>query len=608
MNLTGPQADIQNQPTPTSDNTYTITIPAGESSASLALIPTDDLIAEGNEQISASLISSDLYAVGGSTGSATATLQDNDTAQVNFTIAKDANITSDNNWTSVSQIRASESDSANGNTTTIGLCLNSKPLNDVTLNLETTSFSSSDLLISDPAKPGSTPSLTFTADNWNINQALDLKAVDESSDDDDQSLLVSFSSSSKDPSYASLVPSMSVLVIDNDASKESEDLVDLNVNSDDPLATLSPASMPSLTENGGLSSEFSISLSKPTNVDTVVFLTLDESITSGNIENIRLTSTDPGNNATGLTHFSANIGSEEKISIDTDAIKETADTFGAIGLSGDFTSTWSGYLYIPETGFYNFSTALAGGTRLSIDEQIIIDKLYDADAHWTSDYIEFSAGDFAAIQIDYQSFNTPDPRLELIWERPDESGSSYLEETIPANNFRSINGHHLIIPAGETTAGFLVSSNDDLITEHEQDFGFELLAARGVQLEVVSQTSNSNGSTNLELTLGTTDRESITLPAGFVLNLGANLDTKSDTLASFTFAAEATIHRDRTTEVGGTLALTQVDASPDSVIGMVGADNTGQYQLLDAAVELGLTSQLVLNDADTSSYTAELKL
>ena len=154
-------------------------------------------------------------------------------------------------------------------------------------------------------------------------------------------------------------------------------------------------------------------------------------------------------------------------------------------------------------------------------------------------------------------------------------------------------------------------AKDDDVKETNETFTFELLAARGVEIKVSSQTKDDLGNVTLGLTLGTTDVESISLPANTVLSLGEDQGAdgeQSDSLATFTLEEETIIHRDRDVQARGILMFDDPSAEESTVIGMVGADNRGQYQVLDAFVEINLGSQLIPQSGSQNKFMATLGL
>ena len=190
-------------------------------------------------------------------------------------------------------------------------------------------------------------------------------------------------------------------------------------------------------------------------------------------------------------------------------------------------------------------------------------------------------------------------------ERPNDHGSGFTEETIPFDYLSQVGSHHLVLAAGTTTADFTVAAREDEIKEIDQTFSLELLAARGIEVRVSSQSQDELGNVVLGLTLGTTDVESVTLPANTVLSLGTDEEADgvaTDSLASFTFAQETTIHRDREIEAKGTLTLHNTSADAPSIIGMVGAEHRGQYQVLDPFVEIILQGELNSQDESDTPF------
>jgi len=309
----------------------------------------------------------------------------------------------------------------------------------------------------------------------------------------------------------------------------------------------------------------------------------------------------------GLTRFDSISGAAETAKVDGDGIYENTISFTSNQLTGSFASTWSGYIYIPETGSYNFSTPVQGGVRLTLDDQIVIDKLFSAQATWSTDTLRLERGKYVAVKLDYQSFNTNDPSISLTWKRPSNGGTT-IEEVVSRKYLTRSNGFSLLIPKGSTSSMFTVEGMQDQVDENNEDIAISLLAARGVEVVVKGQT----GANQLNVTLGTTDRESITLPAGTILNLGEELDSsgnQTETIATFTLSSSATIHRDRNSPLSGSLKWSntgEASAFQTSVVGLVAGYDNDAYQVLDPSVSLTLTGPLTL--VSDKSYLAALQL
>ena len=73
-----------------------------------------------------------------------------------------------------------------GTSTAVGVRLNSRPSASVKLTLDPSSYGSDELKVTNPANPtAAAVELTFTPDNWDQVQQLQLQGVDDPSDDDD---------------------------------------------------------------------------------------------------------------------------------------------------------------------------------------------------------------------------------------------------------------------------------------------------------------------------------------------------------------------------------------------------------------------------------------
>ena len=647
FNLTGSKADIQNLPIPIAeadgltadqaaeelavDGKYAITIPAGKASSTVNLIPTDDLIAEGNETtggratlrfetLSATLISDAKYSADVSSSEADAKLFDNDTAGVSFLVPTDSSITSGRQWTESSQIIVGESNNSETteNVTIIGLALSSQPSDDVIIKLDTNSYSNQDIEITNPnsADQATTPTLTFSSNNWNSPQTLHIEAVNNPFSEEDTSIFSTFNITSNDPFYENSKSNLSIKRIDNNEYIAATSLEGNSNSFTDyirPFATLSSPSVSSLKESKGKSAEYTISLSRANDdMDTIVHYDLADNNSFELNSRILLESENNLQNSEGLALFFNKNLNQEAESIDLDGINETKQTFGDNNLTGNFSTTWSGYLYIPESGYYTFKTDVTGGTQLFIDGTSVIDEMHESENEWTSLQIKLDAGEYIPFKLDYQSFNEETPKLDLIWVRPNStsnSSESYITETIPKEQFSRVAGHHLIIPAGETSASFSVTPINDFIKENDEAINFKILPTGVNLIQVESFITNDDGSTSLGLRLVDGYQESEELQAGFVLSLQTNNGEQAK-YASFTFTKGATIHRDWSTDVSGTLTFGDTDAQPNSVIGMIGKETRtgGQYDLLERTVELIITNNLTPVTGSEDTFKVDLKL
>ena len=588
---------------------YGITVPNGSTSVAIPVVAADDLTAEGTESLTLTLIDGGRYSLGGTTGTGTAELSDNDLADVLFlTSGGDTNPDSDSSWTSATQFRVGEGDLAENGTTPLGIRLNSQPSADVKLTVDTSSYKTSELKVINPANPSATTiELFFTASNWNQVQQLQMQGVDDTKDDNDTAQSLSFKVTSNDTTYAVLKPNVSVLTVDDDATTANSTLATTQ-SSSAPVAALSAPSKSTINETGNDSSTFTISLPQAATTDTLVFLNVDSRLSQVTPNDISVSAGTGNQSFAGLTRFDKISGGTETEKLDGDGINENATSFSSNQLSGDFTTTWSGYIYIPATGSYNFSTPVQGGVRLSLDGQVVIDKLFDSQSTWGTGTLQLERGDFVAVTLDYQSFNTSAPSVSIKWQRPSNGSATTIEEVVPSQYLSRTDGFSLLIPKGSTSGTFSVKGVQDEVDENNEDINLSLFTARGVEVVVKGQT----GTNQLNVTLATTDRESITLPAGTVLNLGEDLDSsesKTEAIATFTLSSAATIHRDRNSTLSGSLAWTTTgltSAYASSVVGLVAGYGNDLYQVPDPSVSLTLTAPLTL--VSGTSYLATLKL
>ncbi len=151
-----------------------VTLNAGESSASITLLPMDDLLAEGPETVILTLSADAAYTIGAS-ASATITIADNDNPAITVT--------------PVSGLETSEA----GGSASFTVVLEASPVADVTIALSSSDPSEGRLFVS---------SLRFTPANWSTPQTVTVVGEDDGAIDGDVAYtIVTAAASSVDPWY-----------------------------------------------------------------------------------------------------------------------------------------------------------------------------------------------------------------------------------------------------------------------------------------------------------------------------------------------------------------------------------------------------------------------
>ncbi|MFN5162868.1 MAG: LamG-like jellyroll fold domain-containing protein, partial [Cyanobacteriota bacterium] len=602
----GPAAALKQQAAFASATTYGVLIPVGSDRAAVRLTPVDDDSAEGRESLTLSLVASGRYSTTSSSLSSTATLGDNDTAALTFSL-----LSANGAWITTADAVVNEDDATSGRSTTLGLSLASRPSAAVSVTLDTASFNAQELQISGPGSP---PSLSFTPDNWSVPQTLQLRGVDDGSSDGDITQLVSFRLSSTDSAYAALVPALAITTVDDDALSADPALAEQGAGSG-PLASFSTPSRSSVGEGSSDASTVQVGLSAAASVDTLVFFDLNRGNNGVSDNDVLIKALSGSSSLSGLTRLQkASTATGETAQVDGDGINETGATFNSMGLSGAFNVTWSGWVRIDQSGWYTFSTAVQGGVRLSLDGQRLIDKWFDQASTWSTASLYLERGSFLALTLDYQASTSQDPKIALRWTRPSANGGADVQELVPASRLQRVNGLHLLMPAGSSAAQFSVQANDDQVAEgvpggnRSEQLLIDLLETRSVEVQVVGEGAAATvGSVQLTLALGRTPQESLSLAAGTVLSLGP--DSNSSSTARFTLAQAITLHRDRSTAVAG--QLTAADGtSPFSgtATGLVGSVATGAYQVLDPAVTVLASDNWQPNQAGATSGEGTVSL
>ena len=241
--------------------------------------------------------------------------------------------------------------------------------------------------------------------------------------------------------------------------------------------------------------------------------------------------------------------------------------------------------------------------RLRLAGQTVIDQMIDTRAIWSTDLLQLNRGDFVAFSLDYKSFNTAEPAVALHWQRPTSNNTESVSDPVPAEALSRVDGFHLLIAQGSSSATVTVRGIDDAIAEGDEALAVRLLSSRGVELVVTGQSDGTDGVSELAITLGITDRENVTLAAGEVLDLGQSTaagGAQPATVAQFRLSEAATVHRDRTARLRGT--LTWVDEATrtslgGSVVDLVAGTDGELYQVMDRSVTLAVAGPLAADSA-----------
>ena len=605
--LNAPEAILQDGAVFSTSPFYGTVLPAGLSTASLRFTSNDDQQADGNKQLTLGILGSSRYSLTGA--SATATLTDNDVAGVLF-----HELSGNGAWIETTGFQVSEGDVKALKLTPLGLSLATKPTASVTLSVTTDSFSSKELKVFNGEGTGSAGSLTFTPDNWDVVQKLNFQGIDDSVDDGDVCQAVSFTVTGTDAAYTALVPTISVTTFDNDATTVSSSLASQGGNAA-PIASIGVPSIGVLSEGSSTTSTFTLSLSAPATVDTLVFIDIDQTRSQVDTSDVKVTGVNASNTLAGLTLLQQLGSSPETSSTDLDGINENASTFQGKGLSGAFKTTWSGFIEIKNAGYYSFKTAVQGGVSLMIDGSTVIDKMFDQKGTLTSSAVYLDQGAFVPVTLDYQSYNSQEPMISLSWIRPAQGSSSDVEELVPSTVLTRADGLHLLIPKGATSTSFSLQSLDDSVAEgkstslRSEDLVFSILQARGVQLTVTSQSLDNAGQGLLSLSLSGTDRESITLLAGSVLSFGKDQTSSSEALATVTLTQTITLHRDRRSSVACSVTFpNSTTPYTGNLVDLVSSAGNGDYQMLDPGVNLIARSNWVPDTSGALSGNGQIQL
>ena len=612
---------IHNLKKSATNDSYVITIPKGDTSATFLLRPVDDLFAEGDEKLTLNLINNEKYQFTPDSGTATAILSDDEFAGVGIYAFTSLGKERTSSWTLATNFVVNENDAETGKFTPVGIRLQSKPTAPVTLRLIEESYTSQEVKVNYPIGfEGEPIEIYFTPENWYKTQEIQIEGVDDSIIDGDQTRILTFEITSNDEDYKKLKRiNTAIINVDNDGISSEESLNTITKNSEQstlPIAQFLTPSSTFIDESGNTSSNFEIRLSDKATEETLVFINRDQVESSADWNDFNFSSGKDSIFMNGLAQY-IDYQLETTEQIDFDGINETFDEFN----NEEFTSTWSGYLYIPESGHYNFIADVIGGFALTINGEEYLNIPYNTKGNYHVNDLILQHGDFIEIQFDYIGYENEKHKAQLLWERPSHLEETYVHEIIPAKYFHRTKGFALVIPEGEDSATLTLNAIDDNIDESSESLTVKIQESIGIKLLLKSQdkifkSNDSNNDYFLELSLTETDRESIVLKAGTVLEFGIDELTDDNTttvisLANFTLLEDTTFHRSKSTRASGTLIWTEDGKNSifnESLVGLVTGHETTLYQLLDSGVDLNLVNKLELvestdNGDGTTDFT-----
>lgn len=459
-------------------------------------------------------------------------------------------------------------------------------------------------------------SLTFSANNWNMQQTLGLQGVDNSNTDGNSTTILRFGATAADSAYAGMQTSFGISNVDDDAIKDLQ-VTPSSGSSSHPVVSIAAANPVSLTEGGTGTSSFSVILNQASATDTVVFFDLDRKVGNALDHDVAIQPNAGSSIKSGLTLVGQLAGGHIFTQVDPDGINESKASFGSLGLTAPFSCTWSGWVRIDRSGSYSFQTHMTDGSITLIvgGQQILAGATVDG----VSPSLSLTGGTFVPIALVYTtSSNATNPTISLSWSRPTSTGES-VTELLPANLLQRVAGRHVVIPSGSTSGGFNVTVVNDNVAEgvvgvsNQENLVLTMLDPLPVEI-VVSEQSGSAQAATLTLGLGSSREESYALAVGTVLPLMVDASDSSTIRAYFTVTQAVTLHRDFLFTVNGTLHNPSADGSDSgssysgtmaSLVNLVSmTDATGTYIGIDPSVSIQAISNWQPSNFSPSSLGA----
>lgn len=252
---------------------------------------------------------------------------------------------------------------------------------------------------------------------------------------------------------------------------------------------------------------------------------------------------------------------------------------------------WNGYIYIQQSGYYDFGVDdLQGGVILNINNKNIIKKKGDfSGSFWgeAEDRQYLESGSFIPIHMEYMpplqlpTGQTDENLISLKWKRNNQT-----EKIIPGEYLVNKDHWFVSIDKGEKTGNFSIRPAQNLSFEGSHKYAFKLLPNDGATIVVTDNPTiptndnldNNEKTVQLSLKLEDSAQASIQIPQGFKLYLGdqnqlcvsQSTDSECQYKAIFEFDKPTILYNSSSTNVGGTLTLKQ-SIQDQSVCGMVGS-------------------------------------
>ena len=335
------------------------------------------------------------------------------------------------------------------------------------------------------------------------------------------------------------------------------------------------------------SQTFTVSLKQARSTDTQVYFQLDgtskERIGSDLIINESSRTTAKGLNEFIFDNYIQQTSSDQlqassfsRRQVDSNGINETyASTYANASSPLKYALRWTGFVYIPTDGYYAFKSKSDSGVRLTINNQLLIDRWHNVATSATNpsttyiaDSLYLTGGTYVPIVYDYYDSNTASTNTsiaQLWWQRPNPSGVGTTDELIPADHF-SVNGlDSVLIPANSTSASFSVSTVDNIVAQKSDPLTFSLLSNPGIKIKAGSYTQ-TGGQTTIKLKLDGAYQDSLALSSGTILDFRVdNGQSVGSVVNSITLTSDVTLFNGFEVSVTGTHANANANAFTTSM-------------------------------------------